>query len=974
MNITVFPDTGHHYREIPLAQLLKDWSKDELIDFVEANKGPFQPWDDFVHWVRYQYFLKMDENRDRIPTVRLAIETNLGSSSRGQVIEEDGGAYEKAPARETRVSPYAAEEIASIEEEYGKSRCLPLDQLPNREGQKIEIELNIYWPPAGGQDPVDVDLIVDLGNTRTVALLLETPGQDAQYAGLEKRIHILRFIPRGRPFTLPERTSFGSILDDDCAIIDSWLLLHRPLFAVNDPPLSEEKITEHYEPIREADGRITYRRQRKIPHAFVEISPALIGGGKDPEEGAASKLANVVLDSDARFFLSSPKRYVWDDEPVGRRGGTFWKQIPNRSDPDIPPDFFVELTGLFRYFMHQDGPEWDFNIDDPDIANANLPIPSSDPSYPRRDAVCWYALSILEFAQRQINAENYLRTAGRGSLPRRLRNIRVTFPAGWTAEEQAAYFQQWQRAINVFTMTRFEDTREVPLTYGLEGGYRPRLADGPLDEAVCSQLPVIYSDIMALGGNIDNWLELWGDGRRVVVMNLDIGGGTTDISVIEYTKGKAGRNGGGQRSAAEKQALADSKALNPRLLFRDGFTTAGDALVKRLIEKLILPAWLEAGGLEQYDRVPGAIRQIRNFFSDSGNREFILVDPKASLKMMRIIRLVLIPLANRLLQKFIRQYDVPDAVWDALDLSIVDPTVGEEMNTLCRKVVQTKLGSVGRHWEGEPFPFRDVRLDIDPKKIEDCIDEVFSEMFRSLGLICGRLNCHQVILSGKPSELPRIRELLEYHFPILPQRIVSMKNYPAGNWYPFSSFEEGRIQDAKTATVVGAALYQDIRNGNRTDLYISSEEEKPPSREYTWGILSPSEPEAFFGKNRLFSPADYQNAREYDGALRLEKTVTIPLNVRIGRQLVRLPGIRPEPVYELQFKSETGIYSGEVLAEVTLEWVSEKGSGEMLRLVDYELLGDDANVEGRVVLRLNTMESSSYWLDDPKLSVDFPVR
>lgn len=971
MNITVFPDTGHHYHEIPLQELLKEWSQEDLWDFVEANQAPFQPWDEFVQWVRYQYYLRETEDRQRIPTLRLVIETNLGPSSRGQVIEEDSTPLTTIPDQSRRVSPYAAEEIAHIEEEYGKSRCLPLEQLPNKDGQPIEIDLNIYWPQQGGQDPVDVDLIVDLGNTRTVALLLETPGQDVQYAGLEKRIHILRFIPRGRPFRLPRRTSFGSILDDDCAIIDSWLLLHRPLFAVNDPPLSEEKIVEHHEPSRDANGNITYRKQRKIPHTFVEISPALIGGGSDTQ-GAASILANVTLDTDAKFFLSSPKRYVWDDEPVGRRGGTYWKQIPNKNDPDIPPDFFVELSGLFRYFMHQDGPEWDFDIDNPDIANANLPIPSADPSYPRRDAVCWYALSILEFAQRQMNSRDYLHTAGRNSLPRRLRNVRVTFPAGWTSEEQEAYFEQWQRALNIFTMTRFEDTSEVPLDYGLEGGFRPRLAEGPLDEAVCSQIPVIYSDIQTLGGNIDTWLQLWGNGQKVVVMNLDIGGGTTDISVIEYTKGKPAANME-TLSAAERQAMAASKAISPRLLFRDGFTVAGDVLVKRLIEKLILPAWLEAGGLDQFERVPGAIRQISNFFKDSGNKEFILVDPKASLKMMRIIRLVLIPLANRLLQKFIRQYDVPDATWDALDLSFIDATVCNEMNELCRKVVQTKLGSVGQHWEGEPFPYQDIRLEIDPLEIESCIDEVFSEMFKSLGTIAGSLNCHQVILSGKPSELPRIRELLEYYFPILPQRIVSMKNYPAGNWYPFSSFEEGRIQDAKTATVVGAALYQDIRNGNLSNFYITSQEDQPPSRDYTWGILSPGEPDAFYGKNRLFSPVDYGKAEEYDGALRLEKTFTLPLNVRLGRQLVRLPGIRPEPVYELRFKSEGGSFPGEVLAEVTLEWISEKGKGERLQLVDYEILGDSDKIQGRVVLKLNTMESSSYWLDDPKLKVEFPT-
>ena len=57
--------------------------------------------------------------------------------------------------------------------------------------------LAVHWKKPAGADPVEVDLIVDLGNTRTVALLLENPGQERIPFG--RRVKILRFIPRGCP-------------------------------------------------------------------------------------------------------------------------------------------------------------------------------------------------------------------------------------------------------------------------------------------------------------------------------------------------------------------------------------------------------------------------------------------------------------------------------------------------------------------------------------------------------------------------------------------------------------------------------------------------------------------------------------------------------------------------------------------------------------------------------------------------------
>ena len=62
--------------------------------------------------------------------------------------------------------------------------------------------------------------------------------------------------------------------------------------------------------------------------------------------------------------------------------------------------------------------------------------------------------------------------------------------------------------------------------------------------------------------------------------------------------------------------------------------------------------------------------------------------------------------------------------------------------------------------------------------LEQVIDDVFAELFDDLLQIFREFPCDLVILSGKPSELSRIRDRIEEGMPLLPQRIINLKNYP----------------------------------------------------------------------------------------------------------------------------------------------------------------------------------------------------
>ena len=1019
IELEVFPNTGHQYFQVPLKSIAPKKSEDELRRFVVKNRGQWALWSEFAPWLLYQYAIDISPyTGEETCIIKLAVETNLGLPERGLLFgvekynfkntESDKSlqeaskryqAFEKSRSSDAVIYPYASIDRAKLWEDYPTKR-LYLDQLSSslpirRKAGDTPSEgiplpkglLAVHWKRPAGADPVDVDLICDLGNTRTVALLLESPGQENLALG--RRVKILRFIPSGCPFSQAHTLPDPGKSNDDYSIIDSWLILNRTTFSNREPPLSDEKLFEHWERTSAAADSPVLRVQH-LPQTFVELSPGLIGGGKAPS-GAARTLAQVALNTDSRFYLSSPKRYAWDDEPVGRRGGTYWKQIVSDPDPAMP-DAFEDLRGLFRYYMDPGAVDWDW-ANQPTVDDfRGKPMVSSAPEYPRRDAICWFALSILECAFRQINSSGYLSMVGRESLPRRFRQIRVTYPSGWTYEEQARYLAQWQRAIDLFALTHLADPRPLSLTGG-EGGEKPLLVERALDEAVCSQLPVLYSDVSFLGGDGLNWFQLYGRRNAATVMNVDIGGGTTDISIIRYDL-KSAADAGSDRYMGYRGVTS----LKSTLLFRDGNSIAGDMLVKRIVEKVLLPTWLRAGGLDKFEDNPIARRALMTLLKSPANELIAQVDPKATMKLARIVRLVFIPLVNQWLQQLTYAENYPDSPRRPLHVKqLIHPDCLKDLNELALKVIVAKA----EHWGNEEnllrlrdaahfqrwfnqlaeqddvlFPLG-AELQADGAALETCIDDVFKEMFASLCPLVNQHNCDLVIVSGKPSELPQMRNLLVTNLPLLPQRIIQMKNFPAGDWYPFVGDDGIKINDAKTCTVAGAALYQDILNGNLQGFSIEQAGLTEYSRTYFWGIVAQNTDMRDFYRsdNLLFSPSDYASAKswpEAENTLYLEREFDLPLNCRIGRQIKQIAGVQAEPVYRLEWTPSQPHDNSRVFARIRLRWLSTLGRSERLEIAEVNAVpGQAVEVDPQdVKLKLNTMMDESFWLDAPRFDAD----
>jgi hypothetical protein len=927
LQVRVFPESGHHYAFAALSRGLLA-AQPTLRTLCEQERVAWRELDQ--PWLRGRFGMN-----EGIHGMWICFESNLGDITRGSVYEPQRSYHpqEAAEHDSSNPSPYAA--ISPTRLPDGVESIPIMIELG---GKDLKIaELEIVWQQPMGIDR-DVDLVVDFGNTRTVVLAIE---HNQSMAGkLSTLCHNIRFSRRGAEYAKHSDPK----LEDSCAIADSWFILHEPVFAGFDPPSdgftgtteifkTETLLVEGL--LRKQRSELHYSGIKRVPQMFVELSPVVMG------DSARETLSNLDLSEGGNYTLSSPKRYVWDTDSLDVSGRTWWCMFPNRySSHSRLASRLPGLKGSMLRFLPLDRREW--TIDNPPNEDADLARrPTATPAaavYPRGDAMIWAALGIIELAYRQITSEQW-RAGNDPFIARTLRRVLVTYPSGWTTQETEAYRVKWQKAIDIFTLGHLRNRRSKE-----DGGDRPQLIMD-LDEARASQLPIIYSEIIALGNQGENWIELLGHGSgtdaKVRVMTVDIGGGTSDISIIEYRDALSG----------------NGVDLEAKLLFRDSSTTAGDTLAKEVIESVLLPAL--------GSRFHGNDEQMTAF-------ENILRAPPKGVaeiaKWSRIVKLVFLPVIRQWLKDLsegrVASADgtrwSPDRIMGA-ESRLVDAGALEEFNSICRVVLDVDVMP-----DEEPI-FHDT------ERLHQCVDEVFRPLVQSLAKYVSAFGVDMITLSGKPSELPQVKKLLENNLPILPQRIIQAKNYAAGMWYPMSS--NGLIGDAKTVTAVGAALYQAIQCGLISGWNIKRLDEDAASHAfpYYWGKM-PNENTPWKFDPLYLDP--YITNEAVGDSLPGKDSVTTVMQVgtRIGRKI--LPSTaKPEQVYRLRWndraKAMAAGFSANESVILTIERATDPTA--LKRLVNYQARdGRSLKKAGGLELQPCSLEEEEFWVDSGRFDIAWP--
>lgn len=376
--------------------------------------------------------------------------------------------------------------------------------------------------------PIDVDLVLDVGNSRTFGLMVESHPQESD--GLK----------------------------------DRYVLQLRDLLQPQN--VCREPFESRVEFAEATFGKLDHSCQSGRADAFVWPTIARVG----PE---ASRLAAQRRGTEGSTGLSSPKRYLWDEAPYlpGWRFNTAFGR------PDGEPHATAQPFGDL--------------IDDLGEALYTLPpeqqMPVFTPHYSRSSLMTFMLAEVLAQALMQMNSPGQRMRMKQAHAPRRLASVILTVPPSMPAAERDLFVERVQQAVGLVWKAMGWHPADKPLSFTeADETAWPSLPKVVIkwDEATCAQMVWLYSEIIShFGGRPEEFIRTtrhpWTgeerDARTLRIASIDIGGGTTDLVITDY---------------ALDSGQGANVALHPIQRFRDGFKVAGDDIELEVIQYMLIPA------------------------------------------------------------------------------------------------------------------------------------------------------------------------------------------------------------------------------------------------------------------------------------------------------------------------------------------------------------------------------------------------
>lgn len=404
----------------------------------------------------------------------------------------------------------------------------------------------------------DIDMIIDIGNSRTTVLLV---GDGSAFN------HVRQL----------ELTDFTNIFKED----DERLEINR-----------------HSEPF---DMRIAFRKADfgnfGIADSKQFVYPSLVRLGVEAST-LLRKAANIAGDR-ALCTYSSPKRYLWD----GNSSKEEWRYVVLRGEEDRGTLYLRGITNQLK----SDG-----RVDPNGQSGTSF-------HYSRRSLMTFSFLEMLAQAKMQINGENF-RSALPESIsspkPQRIKRMIVTCPTAMSKTEREALVQCAKDSVTIaenFDKDDADGDGYKSSHIEVIPSIKSRNDDDTrwyYDEATCSQLVYMYGELgYKYKGCSDEFFRLYGKSspdngqRSVTIGSIDIGAGTSDMMISKYICG----NG-------------DVTTITPNPLFYDSFYFAGDDMLCSLIKNVMLLDRNNAFGQGSESLSNKEYRQeIKNFFGRDYN-------------------------------------------------------------------------------------------------------------------------------------------------------------------------------------------------------------------------------------------------------------------------------------------------------------------------------------------------------------------
>lgn len=370
-----------------------------------------------------------------------------------------------------------------------------------------------------------VEMIIDIGNSRTSALLFE----NNKFAQDFTKVDALRL------------QNFTHVL----------------------LPNGELNRVEETFDMRLAFRKVTLGKNIAGSNQFVW--PSIIRLGREANylihEATALNLGLETLSTN-----SSPKRYLWDN----KRTENEWRFI-NIGDENysLPP----VIEGL-TCFLNDDG-------------SVNAEGYGIGAHYSRRSLMTLAFIEIIEQAITQINSFQSRERHDLRNTPRRLERVIITCPTAMSRVEREALYSSFTDAVKVINSYHHAtNPGSIALQMQVVPGKKPRRYDDDehkqwyYDEATCSQFVYLYAQFCERYKNrSDLFFKLYGKRRDIDgtecdtlrVGSVDIGAGTTDVMVCQYRYNES-----------------NPSQICPNPIYWDSFNIAGDDMLQQLVQNVII--------------------------------------------------------------------------------------------------------------------------------------------------------------------------------------------------------------------------------------------------------------------------------------------------------------------------------------------------------------------------------------------------
>jgi hypothetical protein len=327
--------------------------------------------------------------------------------------------------------------------------------------------------PANGEyDPIDVHLVMDIGNSRTCGVLIE---RDKQATGVDLK------------------TTIRLELRD----------LSQPQYTYDEP------FRSHVEFARAEFGLSHHAFEAGIDNAFRWPSLMRVG----PE---ALRLNGASSGAEGDTGLSGPKRYLWDEREHLQQ----WYF-------NVAEDLTLDSTPVFGDVLTEVTQDGRLLIDAGSTAT-----PAFISKFSKASLFCFMVMELLLQAISQTNAVGHRAVTKTPNVPRRLSRVVLTIPTGTPLLERDRFQKQCDNAVKLLWSTLEWGEQgvidhpmpEIDIAYDEATCTQVVWLYSELREKFLSK-PSGYLEIMGVPA---------AGGHSLRVASLDIGGGTTDLMVRTY--------------------------------------------------------------------------------------------------------------------------------------------------------------------------------------------------------------------------------------------------------------------------------------------------------------------------------------------------------------------------------------------------------------------------------------------------------